>query len=83
MKTSDLLALVFECAIDDRNALADAYGSEGEQAEAAFAQARAFAKLRDKLLPGRGPSGIRALIAKSDARSVGLKELRELSRQEP
>lgn len=50
MKTSKLLAYVFECAISDRMALYDAYSGEGKAAEEAKITATHFKNLKRVLL---------------------------------
>lgn len=85
MKTEDLLAYVFECAISDREGLNDAYGGKGEFAEEAREDVKRFKALRSKLLPviptpKRGLAGIRHAMTEQvntgKARFVSFKELK-------
>ena len=88
MKTTDLLSHVFDCAISDRQALADAYDGDGEHAADAREDARKFQELRKKLITGRasndGPAGLKRTLARpekaGEIKSYGLDELREIHR---
>lgn len=79
MKTSALLNFVFNCAIQDRESMADAWGEDTPEGKEALKEAESFKALRKKLLPGVTPIGIKALIAASDGQTVTLKELRARS----
>ncbi len=86
MKTEELLAYVFECAIADREGLADAYKGEGEFAAEAVADVKRFKELRGRLLPAiptpkRGLAGIRyamsEMIKQGTGQFVSLDQLRD------
>lgn len=82
MKASDLLNQVFHCAIEDMDALADAWGHDTPEGKDALKTVERFKGLRQKLLPGKTPAGIKTILHKLDASSAGLDELIKLHQKQ-